>query len=480
MKTKQTPLLIIILCLFCAATLSAHERSLRSHRRTSQKTPGIVIEKIDNDKADFAVMVKLDHDNASYVENELITITVESSRSGYLYLVHISSTGEETLLIPNEFQADNLIEAKTVVHFPAEDADFQFRVTGPNFGRETIKAFVTDRKLKSIDAKKFTKAPVTALDENETKENEIKYAIHQVGYTTRAKDAPAVTAEPRRFAVCFGVNKYSDPSIKTLSASVNDAKLYAEMLNKYCGVAEEDCLVLTDEEVTLETVKKIFCEVLPKVVPPGSEVFLYWSGYGDRMVSTREDNSMKGFASYLAPHDGMTSDPENTMLLGGPFGQWVQNLNNCRLFFVIDACHSGGMASQAKSIDSEKSEVSLLEIAEETTADQESIFDDEDFTDFSFGSQCIAQSKALGQEGLAVLASSSYDQLSWEREEGDFSVMTFCLVEAVLEGPKDMTHKDLQSKVGDAVNEYLKASRPYVRQTVVVQDELNPGLILKP
>ena len=541
MKTKRFHRLLttVVLCLSCVATVHGQQKSLAERadetlKSTSidvtvvGKTRDISIEKIDNDNADFAVLVEVD--KANYVERDTLTARLKSSRDGYVYMIHISSTGKETMLIPNEYQKDNRIKAMQVVEYPNKDAkddDFLFRIVGPNFGRETIKVIVTDRKLESIELQKYTRAPLKSLEDADSKSlldelnkskdieierierqstnrteteepvtvkpgNELRFATHQVSFTTHPQSqVPIRSSEVQRFYVGIAINKYRDSKINNLTVCVNDAQALAELMMKHCGVPEKSCVILIDEKATLENLKKLFCEILPAVAPPGSEIIFFWSGHGGRMASTRSDTSTKGYASYLVPHDGDTKNPENTMIMEGPFGKWVQNLNGRKLFFIIDACHAGGMTQRAKSIDVADNsyvatgEPTLKGLVDDMTGESESgsksLNDDpKEFVDFMFGFSGFACSKALGQKDLAVLASSSYNQLSWERQEGDLSVMTHYLIKAIEDGKRGMTHKDIKPIIRQAVNEYVIKNHPNTRQTVVDQDELTPGMILKP
>lgn len=498
MKTKT--ILLSVACflgLLSAASLQAEEtfKSKAESSKPIAQSRDITIQKVENDYATFSVLVDLDRSDRNYKEGDLLTAHVKSSRDGYLYLVHISSTGKETLLVPNEFQKDNEIKANKAVSYPSPEMSFQFRVTPP-FGRETIKAFVTDRKLKSVDMAKFTKAAATALSDSDSKSladelgskdilTEAKpsgghpeFATHEVSYTTYSKSvrSPAASKETR-YAVCFGVGKYRDSRIQNLEAAAQDATSIGKLFVRECGVHEDNCAVLTDEKVTRETVRNIFCNVLPELTKPGDVVFVYWSGHGGRMSSTGGGSS-SSYTTYLVPFDGMRNDPENTMLLEGPFGQWVQNLNGRKLYFILDSCYSGGLPERAKGFGDEKGATSLRA----ALGGSKALDDDatEEDIAFRFCFTNFARSKALGQDGLAVLASSTGNQLSWEREDGKLSVMTHYLIEAIKDGPRSMTHKDIKRPVKDAVEKYIRQYRPNAQQTVVEQDDLTPGLVLKP
>ncbi len=481
MKPKNIILYVVGLsCVIYTVRLDAEE-SFKS--RVESKARGIVSEKkpvmgyIENDYASFSVRVDVDRRDRCYEENDLLTVHVKTSREGYLYLIHVSEMGKETLLIPSEFQRDNRIVPNKTVLYPDPDADFQFRVTPP-FGRERIKAIVTDRKLKSVDLGKFTKAPATALSDADSRAfskelggsrdllSEWKpsaglpdFAAHEVVYTSYSRSGRSVvSSKDTRYAVCVGVGKYHDASIPQLEAASKDARAVAKLLTDQCGVRENNCIVLTDENVTRERIREVFCIDLPNTTKPGDIIFVYWSGHGGRYSATSGD---RPYTTYLVPFDGEKNNPESTMIQEGPFGQWVQRLDGRKFFFIIDSCYSGGMSKRAKSLG----------------ADTES---DENALAFRFCFTNFAGSKALGQQGLAVLSSSTGEELSWEREDGKLSVMTHYLIEEVKNGSHNMTHKDIKKPLKEKVTQYNQKFRPQARQTVVEQDELSPGLVLKP
>lgn len=503
MKTKNIVLCAVgLLCLVSTARLDAQESfkakaEANARSITMEKKP--TMGRVENDYASFSVLVDVDRRDRCYKENDLLTVTVKASREGYLYLIHMNEAGKETLLIPSEFQQDNKIEPNKTVSYPAPDADFQFRVTPP-FGREKIKAVVTNRRLKSIDLNEFTKAPATALSATRSKSlveelggskdivteakpsaGKPEFATHEVVYTTHSQSGRSAAAKGTRYALCFGVGKYDDKRIQPLEAAAKDAQAVGDLLTNYCGVEKKNCAVLTDDKVTRETVRNIFCDVLPNTTRPDDIIFVYWSGHGGRYSATHGSASSSQYTTYLVPFDGKRSDPENTMLPEGPFGQWVQRISGRKLYFILDACYSGGMPQRAKGMNDENGGESSFRdaILGSGSKSLDGAADPEDIA-FHFCFSNFARSKALGQDGLVVLASSTKDQLSWEREDGNLSVMTHCLIDAIKDGPRNMTHKDIKEPVKRGVEQYNHKYRPNAAQTVVEQDDLNPGLVLKP
>jgi hypothetical protein len=98
--------------------------------------------------------------------------------------------------------------------------------------------------------------------------------------------------------------------------------------------------------------------------------------------------------------------------------------------------------------------------------------------DFEFGSWFTDNAKALGQKDMAVICSSSKDQLSWVSQDKTISIMTKYFIEVVKNG-NAKTHKDIVPQIKNNVQREVEAIY-YQKQTIKIQDELYPELPLKP
>jgi hypothetical protein len=58
--------------------------------------------------------------------------------------------------------------------------------------------------------------------------------------------------------------------------------------------------------------------------------------------------------------------------------------------------------------------------------------------------------------------------------------MTYFLLDAINNGSSAMTHKDITSAIKSKVNNYVRVHHSGTNQDIVEQDDLTPGLILKP
>jgi serine/threonine protein kinase len=170
-----------------------------------------VLTTVHNPRAAFVVDVEVDHADRIYRgpptgsdgKGEVLHVTVESSKPGYLYLIYRAADGSLKCLYPNKIQRDNKIAADKIVAVPHPDAKFRLRV-GPPYGKELLKAIVTltPRKPEDFGVRSFTEGDVTPLRTAalknvfvELEKNPADWAEHQVEITTTSGEAVAAPVE---------------------------------------------------------------------------------------------------------------------------------------------------------------------------------------------------------------------------------------------------------------------------------------------
>lgn len=83
-----------------------------------------------------AAAISLSTDKPRYAPGEPVTITATTSRACHLTLISVDANGRATVILPNEFQQANLIEAGAAMRVPADAAPFVLRADDK--GRETV------------------------------------------------------------------------------------------------------------------------------------------------------------------------------------------------------------------------------------------------------------------------------------------------------------------------------------------------------
>jgi len=134
---------------------------------------------------------------------------------------------------------------------------------------------------------------------------------------------------------------------------------------------------------------------------PEATVVVYFSGHGWLNSDTGK--------YYLVPHDARPDDLIGSALPAEQFVAMLHKIQPCRLLVFMDCCHAAGMAT-----------------SKDASEDQEL---PDDFLQVALPKGLLEELKQ-GQ-GRAVFSASSGSQKSWVRPQGDLSLYTYHLIEAL-------------------------------------------------
>jgi hypothetical protein len=524
--------------------LAAGARQARADEpkpETRPATPRDIVVEAVNPLPAFQVRVSVDRPERVYREGEVVKATVLSEREGYLYLFYLNAEGKASVIFPNKRQADNKIPANKPIDVPAPGAAFVLRVKGP-FGSEFLKALVTTAPIKegALDADKLARQDFTVLKKEECEEvvkglevepvtrvesgqgsipvpeqggsqagqhkfkkKYLEWAEHQCEITTlpsegKPQQKPDLHGKPqqgpakeRRVGVFIGISKYQDKKIRPLKVADQDARQMADVMQQKCRL--DEAVVLTNEQATLQNIEQTIRMRLVSATRPGDTIILYWSGHGAR-ISNTDGTEPDGFDEYLVPYDGQlggTEDVRRTMLIDKTFGRWVQELDGRKIIVILDACHAGGQAqgapkelALAKGLGAfdPKGDKEPKGFQRKTVKafDGAKGIDPNDLKELFFARSFRSLSKDIGQKEAAVLASCKASEISFERDDGKGSVMTYFLVRCLEEKPGPLTLENVYSYLDKEVPVFVKEKFPGSTQTPVLADQTTPPTFLKP
>ncbi|MDO5308567.1 MAG: caspase family protein [Planctomycetia bacterium] len=504
MKTKRTLLtsaMTLALMVLGVSVGLAEELKPVPNKEKMEVTPRLIAVREATPGADHAteqVRIQLDRSDRVYEEEDKLTITVESSKSGYLYLICLPESDEydPILLLPNKFTDNALrIEAGKAVTYPSKESRFEFRVVLPPNSRATtehIVAFVTsepldlEKAVKSLGDDNYTVLTGHAFDQmlEEIRKAGSKFVAvveKEDGVTEEAQDVAneilreyidyqivgkreRTDAEPKRYAYGFATSDYKDDRIHNLPGCRVDLEGFAKIAVDRLGVASGD--VYTKLNPTKKDVKEGIAS-LKSLTKPGDTIFIFWTGHG----AVGADLKLNNNSCYLLPTESNLNDSVNTMIDDTEFGNWVKELQGRQIFVFIDACHAAGMAENAKGLGDSKSLSS-------NTSDEVKF----EFA-FNFFGKADADFKSISQSDSFVLCSCAVDQLSFlnsDRSKG--SVATYYLFQVLNDKKNDrITQADLQREVQKGVDGYFKSEGKGRSQKILVQDLISgaPVLLIK-
>jgi len=445
----------------------------------------IVVEEVRNDDPSFMVRVDVDKPDRIYYGGQEMAVKVVSDKSGYLYLLYCDAGGLVTCLFPNAFGEDNRIEAMQPIVVPqpptAEKSSFRLRI-GPPYGQEVLKAIVSlepmdDSALGRLILAEGAQARLSgvravyveeAKDTGDWAEHHVKIVTRDPGENpasgTAAASTPdavqpgvdraADTGPARRVGVFIGVSEFRDERIRDLTVCHRDASEMAKVLREHGQIGQG--WVLLNEEATRAAIEQTIRSRVAAATRPGDSVIIYWSGHGSRCADNGGDEK-DGFDEFLVPHDGNLDNVatiRKTMIMDDTFGRWIQELDGRRIVIVLDTCHSGGQSAGQKAIPGAPA-----------------VFD---FLDGE-----LTRIKDIGQRDTALLASSTSSQVSFERKEGDLSIMTYFLIERLRSAQGPVTVTDAHRQIRQAVTDYVTQTFPGTTQTPILVDHLTSPFHLR-
>ena len=95
-----------------------------------------------------------------------IFLRVSASKTCYVYIINIGSTGNMTTLIPNDCESENNLQARQYLQFPSREAGYTFELDEKS-GKETIIVLAYDSALSKVDQAERDCANLMKLERKE-------------------------------------------------------------------------------------------------------------------------------------------------------------------------------------------------------------------------------------------------------------------------------------------------------------------------
>lgn len=424
----------------------------------------------------FFVRASVDKPDGLYFEGDHLQLSVRSSVDAYLYIVYQQADGKCFRIFPNSSQPSNRVQAGKAVTIPGPTDVFQWSVTAP-YGKETINVIASKTPITKVMAEAAGDQIFNALSDEQVKglrlevveQDPATWATHKISITTAAQTT-RLTSPPKvkRFGVFFGVshfefNKEFGGGLD-LTFPDSDARSASKAFKDYGQMT--DVRLLTNEKATRANLNDALTSWLPSVTQPGDLVVIYWSGHGGQIPDDNGDEP-DGLDEFLVTHDCMPYavwqtlgeqvssgklDPQlvarvqaasklvaqypgrasemlirSTAVTDDLFGNWLQSLDGRQVVVVLDICHSGGFATDEKSLDRPAAS---------------------DKFDFLEGE--AEQLKDIGQPNQAIMAACRRAEEALEGLEASAGEMTFHLLQSLGQssGPLDLQQLFDQTSAG--------------------------------
>jgi Caspase domain/Domain of unknown function (DUF4384) len=161
------------------------------------------------------------------------------------------------------------------------------------------------------------------------------------GNTALTLGVRSLGARSNRHALIIGVGRYGDPSIPPLPGAQVD-KESATQMAAAMQVPVDNITYLHDEKATGDGIRNAIRALNDRVLD-GDRVFIHYSGHGTRSKDPNGEGCVEALLAYEGNYNAMITNKEMASLLSP-----ITNKTD-KLFVMYDACHSGGVISNAST-----------------------------------------------------------------------------------------------------------------------------------
>ena len=144
------------------------------------------------------------------------------------------------------------------------------------------------------------------------------------------------------WAVIIGIDKYKYSD--KLNYAVKDEEAVKDMLISKFDYPEENIRYLTDEEATLSNIKLNLGEVATSA-GEDDRILVFYSGHGETLTGADESET-----GYIVPFEGKIENLYATGLAMDEILRTCQMSKSKHMLFLMDACYSGLMTENVKSL----------------------------------------------------------------------------------------------------------------------------------
>lgn len=152
--------------------------------------------------------------------------------------------------------------------------------------------------------------------------------LHKRHFRTKVARLPQIE---RKFAVLFGVDRYTDKSIPSLENAIDDAEAVAKLFASKLGYEVKVVKNPTKADV-VRTLNQLSTEMRAN-----DSVIIYYAGHGYR------NDKMGG--GYWIPSDASPSDP-TTWISNTDVSSMMSDISAKQMVMIADSCYSGTFAEQ--------------------------------------------------------------------------------------------------------------------------------------
>ncbi len=267
---------------------------------------------------------------------------------------------------------------------------------------------------------------------------------------------------PVKRALVVAIGEYPESGNWTNISSENDIPLVRQtLLNQ--GFAEENILVIKNEQATKEGIINAFNDHLVDKIKPGDIVYVHFSSHGQQMFDASGDE-VDGYDEAIVPYNA-NLDYERGVYEGenhlndDEVGEILTNIRkklgpDGSLLNIIDACHSGTATRGLAKARGTKTRMEPYEYQPKTEFDVE---------EHSFIGNSDEDQNMLSP--MVVISGASADELNYETQDengNNVGSLTYAFTKVLSEIEGTVSYRELFDQIKIVMNRVAKNQTPQI------------------
>ncbi|MES2511699.1 MAG: caspase family protein [Pseudomonadota bacterium] len=243
----------------------------------------------------------------------------------------LPAAGQSTTAVrATELRSDKLGSAGVLTSLPAGAA---LRVLGLEGGWAWVE---------SAGVRGWVRANALNLQSGSSVASGVDSGRQAAGNTALTLGTRSLPPRSNRHALIIGIGRYGDPGISPLPG-VRVDKESATQMAQSMQVPASNITYLHDEQATGDNIRAAL-KALDSRVQDGDRVFIHYSGHGTRSNDAESGGCVEALLAYEGNYNALLTNREVAGLL-----KPITNKTD-KLFVMYDACHSGGIVSNASTV----------------------------------------------------------------------------------------------------------------------------------
>jgi len=285
-------------------------------------------------------------DWGKYSNGENISFSLEANSTAEVVVIGINTKGQLSLLLPNDYDANNRIYAYQTYHLPRKG--YSYKIDTMDRGTEHVVVYATKNhgqimnnligQIRSGSIRNYSQ--LGSFLNSYTQNTNGDWNSDTVSYYCNY--APSQSSYSKTMILSIGISDYkNNDSLSDLSSPAKDARQFAELMKDKYGVPSSNVTILTNSSASKNGILSAFNTVKNKL-DKNTNLLIFFSGHGGQIDDNNGDES-DGYDEVICPYDFSKNNKRGSAIVDDEIAGYISGFTSRanKVVFIFDSCYSG-------------------------------------------------------------------------------------------------------------------------------------------